>query len=76
MIVSVGNYLNLGAQIDLKMISVEVVGVVVGSLVGPHLSKVLKEKKLRILLGVILLYIGIGYTLGGWIKEVLGIRIV
>ena len=76
MVVSAGNYLSMGAQIDLKMISIEIAGVVVGSFVGPHLSKVLREKKLRILLGIILLYIGIGYTFGGWIKEVLGVRII
>ncbi len=76
MIVSVGNYVKMGAQIDFQLLGIEVLGVILGSFVGPHLSKVLKEKKLRLMLGFLLLYIGIGYTVGWWIKKVFGIRIV
>ncbi|EDP76346.1 sulfite exporter TauE/SafE family protein [Hydrogenivirga sp. 128-5-R1-1] len=76
MLVSAGNYLKLGAQIDIQLLGIEIVGIVIGSFVGPHLSKVLKEKKLRLILGFLLLYIGIGYTVGGWVKKVFGIRIV
>ncbi len=76
MLVSAGNYLKLGAQIDLQLLGIEIVGIVLGSFIGPHLSKVLKEKKLRLILGILLLYIGIGYTIGEWVKKTFGIRIV
>ena len=76
MIVSGGNYLKMGAGFDPLLLGVEVVGVLIGSLAGPHFSGFLKEKKLRLLLGLLLLYIGVGYTLGSFIQRVLGIRII
>jgi len=76
MIVSTGNYLKLGALIDVRFLSVEVLGVIVGSFVGPHLSKFLRERKLRLFLAVLLFYIGLGYTLGGLIRKLFGIKIV
>jgi len=76
MLVSAGNYIQLGAQIDVKLLGIEIVGIVIGSFIGPHLSKILKEKKLRLILGFLLLYIGIGYTVGEWVRKVFGIRIV
>ncbi len=76
MLVSAGNYLKMGAQLELSLLAIEIAGIVLGSFIGPHLSKVLKEKKLRLLLGILLLYIGIGYTFGDLIKETLGIRII
>jgi uncharacterized membrane protein YfcA len=76
MLVSAGNYLKMGAQIDIQLLGIEIVGIVLGSFIGPHLSKLLKEKKLRIILGALLLYIGVGYTIGEWVKKVFGIRIV
>ncbi len=76
MIVSAGNYFKLGARIDLTLLAIEIAGIVIGSFIGPHLSKVLKEKKLRLALAAVLLYIGIGYTIGDWVKANFGIRIV
>ncbi|RLJ71349.1 hypothetical protein BCF55_1649 [Hydrogenivirga caldilitoris] len=76
MTVSAGNYLNLGAKIDLQLLVIEVLGVMTGSLLGPHLSRVLKERKLRLALGILLLYIGFGYTLGAWIERTFGIRLL
>ena len=76
MIVSIGNYVKMGAQVDLLLIGLEVFGVAVGSLIGPQVSRYLKERKLRVLLGLILLYIGIGYTVGDYVKNTFGIRII
>ena len=76
MVVSGGNYLKMGAEFDPLLLGVETVGVLIGSLAGPHFSGFLKEKKLRLLLGLLLLYIGIGYTFGSFIQRVLGIRII
>jgi len=76
MIVSGSNYLKLGAQFDPLLLSVEVAGVLIGSLAGPHFSGFLKEKKLRLFLGLVLLYIGVGYTFGTFIEQLFGIRII
>ncbi len=62
MLVSAGNYFKLGAVIDWKIVGIEISGVIIGSFIGPYLSKYLKEKKLRLILGILLLFIGIGYT--------------
>ena len=63
MVVSVGNYLQLGSRADPVFLGIEVLGVVAGSFVGPHLSKVMGEKKLRLSLGALLLYVGLRYLL-------------
>ena len=76
MIVSAGNYLKMGATVYPALLAIEVTGVVLGSIVGPYISKALREKKLRLLLATLLTYIGVGYTLGDFIKRYLGIRII
>lgn len=63
MVVSVGNYLQLGSKADPVFLGIEVLGVVAGSFVGPHLSKVMGERKLRLSLGALLLYVGLRYLL-------------
>lgn len=73
---SVGNYLYLGVKIDWLLAFIELVGVAVGSLLGPLVSRYMKERWLRALLAAVLLYIGIGYTFGGWVKAWLGISII
>jgi len=76
MVVSGGNYLKMGAQVDYLLLSAEVVGVLIGPLAGPHFSKLLRERKLRLLLGLLLLYIGLGYTFGSLIEKHLGVRVI
>jgi uncharacterized membrane protein YfcA len=75
-VTSVGNYLYLGSQIDWTLAAIELVGVVLGSLLGPSLSRYMKEQWLRTVLAVVLLYVGTGYTIGPWIKSWLGISIL
>ncbi len=76
MIVSGGNYIKMGTELNLSLLSIEIIGIILGSFIGPFLSKALGEKKLRIVLAVVLLYIGVGYTVGGLIKAYLGVRII
>ncbi len=75
-LISVGNYLYLGAQVDWLLALIELAGVIVGSLLGPWVSRYMKERWLRFTLAVVLLYIGIGYTFGGWVKAWFGITIL
>ena len=75
-VTSVGNYLYLGSQIDWTLAAIELVGVVLGSLLGPSLSRYMKEQWLRAVLAAVLLYVGIGYTVGPWIKSWLGFSII
>ena len=62
-LVSIANYLNLGATVKWSFIIFEIVGVLVGSYLGPHASHLLGEKNLRIALGIILILIGLKYVL-------------
>ncbi len=75
-VVSITSYMSMGSQLDVPLLTVEVLGIIIGSLAGPFLSKYFKESWLRLLLGVILLYVGIGYLLGGVIESVIGIKII
>ena len=75
-VASVGNYLYLGVKVDWALALVCLVGVTLGSLLGPWVSRYLKERFLRLLLAIVLLYIAVGYTFGGWLKAGLGISII
>ena len=75
-LVSITSYLTMGSQLDIPLITVEIVGIIIGSLFGPFLSKYLKESWLRLLLGVILLYVGIGYLFGNVIEGATGVKII
>lgn len=75
-VASVGNYLYLGVKVDWALALVCLVGVTLGSLLGPWVSRYLKERFLRLLLAIVLLYIAVGYTFGGWVKAWFGISII
>ncbi len=74
--VSIGSYLNLGSQLDVPLLTIEIVGIILGSLAGPIVSKYFKEKWLRLILGLILLYVGIGYLFGSFIESATGVKII
>jgi len=59
--VSIFNYINLGVSVDWKFISFESIGVILGSFLGPYVSHFLGERRLRLVLGMILLGIGFKY---------------
>lgn len=75
-VASVGNYINLGSRIDWPLMAIEISGVALGSLAGPHLSTFMKDVWLRSVLALVLIYIGVGYTVGDIIHARLGFRII
>ncbi len=75
-VTSVGSYLYLGVRVDWSLAAIELAGVTMGSFLGPWISRYMKERFLRLLLAVVLLYIALGYTLGGWVKAWFGISII
>jgi len=75
-VTSVGSYLYLGVKVDWTLALLELSGVIVGSLLGPWVSRYMKERFLRLLLAIVLLYIAIGYTFGRWVKAWFGISII
>jgi len=60
-ITSVTNYVRIGVELDYALLGILVVGVVVGSLIGPLLSRRFPEKGLRGFLGTVLFLIGLRY---------------
>ena len=60
--VSIGNYVRLGIELDLPMLGILLVGVVAGSAIGPMVSKYIPENGLRGLLSGVLILIGLRYT--------------
>lgn len=68
---SIANYLRMGSSLDFLMLAFEVGGIIVGSYLGPVLSKYIKGQHLKIFLAVILTYIGLGYLLSA-----VGIKII
>ncbi|MBE3588547.1 MAG: TSUP family transporter, partial [Thermoanaerobacteraceae bacterium] len=73
---SIGNYLRMGSNLDFAMIGFELVGILIGSYLGPTLSKYIKGVYLKGFLAVVLTYIGIGYVFGPAIKAAIGISII
>ena len=59
--VSIFNYVNLGVAVKWYFVFYEALGVVIGSFMGPHISHILGERRLRIVLGIILFGIGLRY---------------
>jgi len=68
---SIANYVRMGSSLDFALLGFEVIGVIIGSYLGPVLSKYIKGQYLKIFLAVILTYIGAGYLL-----SVVGIKIL
>lgn len=73
---SIANYLRLGSVLDFKLLSFELVGVIIGSYLGPVFSKYIKGSILKTILAIILTYIGIGYIFGSMIQAATGIKII
>ena len=63
----------LGARIDWLLAALELAGVMLGSLLGPWVSQYMRERWLRLVLAVVLAYIGIAYTLPGGLGRWLGV---
>lgn len=61
-ITSIANYVRLGVQLDYALLGLLIVGVAIGSVIGPLLSRHIPEKGLRAFLSVVLLLIGLRYV--------------
>lgn len=73
---SIGNYVRMGSQLDYGLLAFELAGILLGSFVGPVLSKHIKGIYLKGFLAVVLTYIGVGYVFGQAIQSALGFRII
>jgi uncharacterized membrane protein YfcA len=74
MVLSIFNFMIKGVTVDWLMIGVELVGIFVGSMVGPRTGKYIPEKGLKWVFIVLAVYVGLGYTLAGFfnIKTLVG----
>lgn len=67
MITSITTYINVaGAGMDWALVGTQLVGVFIGSMVGPRTAKYIPEKWLKVLFIVLALYVGIGYFSKGF----------
>jgi hypothetical protein len=66
MILSVFNYMIKGVTVHWILIGVELVGIFVGSMVGPRTGKYIPEKGLKVFFILLACYVGLDYTLKGF----------
>lgn len=67
MVTSIGTYITrAGAGMDWALVGIQLVGVFIGSMIGPRTAKYLPEKWLKLIFIVLALYVGIGYLSKGF----------
>lgn len=67
MVTSIATYINVaGAGMDWALVGTELVGVFIGSIIGPRTAKYIPDKWLKILFVVLAMYVGIGYFSKGF----------
>jgi uncharacterized membrane protein YfcA len=66
MVLSIFNFMIKGVTVDWLMIGVELVGIFVGSMIGPRTGKYIPEKGLKLFFIVLAVYVGLDYTLRGF----------
>ena len=66
MITSITTYITAGAGMDWALVGTQLVGVFIGSMVGPRTAKYIPEKWLKVLFIILALYVGIGYFSKGF----------
>jgi len=62
--ISVGNYLRMGSEIDYSVLSLLIIGGIMGALFGPKLNQLMKDSWLQAALASIVALIGTKYVLG------------
>jgi len=66
MITSIVTLISKGTPIDWMLIGIELVGIAVGSVIGPMTSKYFSDVTLKRIFIVLALYVGVGYFLAGF----------
>lgn len=66
MVLSIFNFMIKGVTVDWILIGVELVGIFVGSMIGPRTGKYIPEKGLKWFFIVLACYVGLDYTLRGF----------
>jgi hypothetical protein len=67
MISSIGSYIAVAkAGIDWGLVGIQLVGIVVGSMIGPRTQKYIPDKWLRIIFIIAAIYVGLGYFSKGF----------
>ncbi|MHB1041625.1 MAG: sulfite exporter TauE/SafE family protein [Eubacteriales bacterium] len=70
MVMSIASYLNFaGAAVDWALIGLELVGIFIGSMVGPRTQKYIPDIWLKRLFVVLALYVGLGYFSKGFFGQ-------
>jgi uncharacterized protein len=66
MITSIVTLISKGTPIEWHLVGIELIGITLGSIVGPMTSKYLSDALMKRIFIVLSLYIGLGYTLAGF----------
>jgi len=68
MVTSIFSYMFIkGVPVDLLFIGVELIGIFLGSIVGPMTSKYIPDRWLKRIFVILALYVGLGYTTKGFL---------
>ena len=62
------NFMVKGVTVYWIMIGVELIGIFIGSMIGPRTGKYIPEKKLKWFFIVLAIYVGLDYTLRGLLQ--------
>lgn len=62
-VTSIGNYLRLGVELDVPLLVLMLVGTVLGSFIGPRVSRYFREAWFKTLLAIVLSLIGVRYLI-------------
>lgn len=66
MVLSIFNFMIKGVTVDWALIGIELIGVFVGSMIGPRTGKYIPEKGLKYFFILLAVYVGLGYVLAGF----------
>jgi hypothetical protein len=66
MITSIVTLISKGTPIEWHLVGLELIGITVGSIIGPKTSKYLSDSLMKRIFILLSLYIGIGYSLAGF----------
>jgi len=67
MITSIAGYITVAkAGMDWSLIGIELVGIFIGSMIGPRTQKYIPDKWLKIIFIILAFYVGLGYLSQGF----------